>query len=162
MAVLVYRFRYRAPGVDIGQIETEVGTVLSISDDSGGALLDIECDDSFAIDLRESMEDRGFDFVKGSPPEPTSEEFVTDLDGDKLNIEYIPSGYVPDDDIPEASDSKDLAAHLNGISNRAVPLPTQVGQVLFSTNGLTFTAELPITSDHGWLVNNDGILIVNG
>ena len=43
----------------------------------------------------------------------------------------------------------------------AIPA-TQIGQVLYSVDGLTFTAELPVTSDHGWLVNNDGILIVNG
>ena len=39
---------------------------------------------------------------------------------------------------------------------------TQVGQVLFSVDGSTFVAELPITGPQGWLVNNDGILIVNG
>lgn len=46
-----------------------------------------------------------------------------------------------------------------------VPNATQVGQVLYSVNGSTFTPQLPVTSSmgviEGWLVNNDGILIVN-
>ena len=43
-----------------------------------------------------------------------------------------------------------------------LPPATQVGEVLYSVNGTSFTARLPVTSDEGWLVNNDGILIVNG
>ena len=39
---------------------------------------------------------------------------------------------------------------------------TQVGQVLFSVDGSTFTAETPVTADGGWLVNAHGIQIVNG
>lgn len=39
---------------------------------------------------------------------------------------------------------------------------TQVGQVLFSVDGSTFQPALPITSVQGWLVNNQGCLIVNG
>jgi hypothetical protein len=44
----------------------------------------------------------------------------------------------------------------------ALPVATQVGQVLYSVDGSTFTVELPVTSRHGWLVNNDGIHIVVG
>ena len=43
-----------------------------------------------------------------------------------------------------------------------VPLPTEVGQVLFSVDGLLFTNELPVTTQQGWLVNAEGILIVQG
>ena len=40
---------------------------------------------------------------------------------------------------------------------------TQVGQVMFSTDGATFGARLPVTHpDYGWLMQNDGILIVVG
>jgi len=39
---------------------------------------------------------------------------------------------------------------------------TQVGQVLFSVDGSTFTAELPVTADGGWLVSDQGVLIVHG
>lgn len=35
-----------------------------------------------------------------------------------------------------------------------------VGQVLYSINGVNFIAALPITSNQGWLVNDQGILIV--
>lgn len=43
-----------------------------------------------------------------------------------------------------------------------LPAAAQIGQVLFSANGSTFTAQLPLTSRHGWLVANDGIHIVVG
>lgn len=47
-----------------------------------------------------------------------------------------------------------------------MPPATIVGQVLFSVDGLTFTAEQPLTApDHGsagWLVNDLGILLVTG
>lgn len=43
----------------------------------------------------------------------------------------------------------------------AVPA-TQVGQVLYSVDGATFTAEVAITSRNGWLVNNSGLLLVQG
>jgi len=39
---------------------------------------------------------------------------------------------------------------------------TSIGQVLFSTNGSTFTAEQPLTASAGWLVNGNGILLVTG
>lgn len=35
-----------------------------------------------------------------------------------------------------------------------------VGQVFFSVDGQTFQPALPITSSQGWLVNNQGLLIV--
>lgn len=37
---------------------------------------------------------------------------------------------------------------------------TQIGQVPFSLDGITFTAQLPLTNEFGWMVNDDGILIV--
>jgi hypothetical protein len=40
---------------------------------------------------------------------------------------------------------------------------TQVGQVLFSVDGSTFTKEMPLTSDYGgWISNDDGIMVVMG
>lgn len=41
-----------------------------------------------------------------------------------------------------------------------LPGADQIGQVLYSTDGIFFRAELPVTGPEGWLVNNDGILIV--
>jgi len=35
-----------------------------------------------------------------------------------------------------------------------------VGQVLYSADGVNFAAEDPITSEEGWLVNLDGLLII--
>lgn len=54
---------------------------------------------------------------------------------------------------------EDLAA---GFLGNSLPA-TQVGQVAFSCDGVTFTAELPITNETtGWIINDEGILIVNG
>jgi len=39
---------------------------------------------------------------------------------------------------------------------------TSVGQVLYSINGSTFTAQQPLTSSNGWMVNSNGILLVTG
>lgn len=44
-----------------------------------------------------------------------------------------------------------------------VPAATEVGQVLYSLDGSTFTAQSPVTSaEGGWLVNDGGLLIVRG
>jgi hypothetical protein len=36
----------------------------------------------------------------------------------------------------------------------------RVGQVLYSVDGATFEARTPITTRQGWLVNNQGLLLV--
>jgi len=62
--------------------------------------------------------------------------------------------------------SDDLVAFIDGQAKSltagggAMPPATEIGQVLFSEDGATFTAETPLTSCEGWLVNNDGILLV--
>jgi hypothetical protein len=44
-----------------------------------------------------------------------------------------------------------------------MPTPTQVGQVLICAFGATFTSQLPLTStETGWLIDNDGVLMVVG
>jgi hypothetical protein len=41
--------------------------------------------------------------------------------------------------------------------------PTAVGQTVYSHDGVSFRAELPLTElDEGWLMNNDGTLLVVG
>jgi hypothetical protein len=52
---------------------------------------------------------------------------------------------------------EDLDAAIDGYS----PAPSNVGQVLFSIDGITFEAVQPITSNQGWLVNEQGILIIH-
>lgn len=45
----------------------------------------------------------------------------------------------------------------------STPPPSQEGQVLYSLDGVTFTAQLPVTTEEdGWLVNEEGLLIVAG
>lgn len=43
----------------------------------------------------------------------------------------------------------------------SLPTPTGIGQVLFATEANQFHVVMPVTSPEGWLVNEDGILIVN-
>lgn len=50
----------------------------------------------------------------------------------------------------------------SGGSSAPVSGATQIGQVLYSVDGSTFTAQLPLTSAQGWLVKLDGILLVKG
>ena len=41
-------------------------------------------------------------------------------------------------------------------------VPTEVGQVLYSADGSTFSVAMPITSSDGWLANKDGELLIEG
>lgn len=43
-----------------------------------------------------------------------------------------------------------------------LPAATQIGNVLYSLNGATFTNQTPLTSTEGWLVMEDGVLMVVG
>lgn len=48
----------------------------------------------------------------------------------------------------------------DGYGGGGTPDAECVGQVLYSTDGLVFQAALPITSNQGWLVNEQGLLLV--
>lgn len=78
----------------------------------------------------------------------------------------IPSAYVK---LANGQTSITTATHIVdtrdflGANSVANPYTAeQVGQVLYSTNGITFSSELPLTSSEGWLVNGEGILLVVG
>jgi len=49
----------------------------------------------------------------------------------------------------------------NSGTGTGLPNANQVGQVLYSVDGINFKAETPITSANGWLVNDQGYLLVN-
>lgn len=51
-----------------------------------------------------------------------------------------------------------------GVFNPRAGLPaaTAEGQVLFAADGSSFTVETPLTSSAGWLLNEDGVLLVVG
>jgi hypothetical protein len=44
----------------------------------------------------------------------------------------------------------------------ALPAANDVGDVLLSVDGSTFTVRHPLTGSAGWLVNDDGTLLVTG
>lgn len=60
--------------------------------------------------------------------------------------------------VKTAAGVKSLTASASG----ALPPATDPGQVLVSIDGATFSVEDPIFDEHGWTVNDDGVLIVEG
>jgi hypothetical protein len=58
------------------------------------------------------------------------------------------------------SDGYNLQEVLEDLDAAAGKAPDCIGQVLFSVDGETFEVVQPVTSNQGWLVNDQGILIV--
>ena len=49
------------------------------------------------------------------------------------------------------------------IAGNATPVPTSEGQVLIAITAAAFSVAQPLTSlEDGWLINNDGLLLVGG
>jgi len=59
------------------------------------------------------------------------------------------------------SDGYNLQEVLEDLDAATGNAPDCIGQVLFSVDGETFEVVQPVTSNQGWLVNDQGILIVN-
>ena len=86
----------------------------------------------------------------------------------------IPSPDIPDGAIPSSNvllrggqtsiTEGDIEDRRNFLDEGGsdMPIPTQEGQVLFAVSAAEFTVELPLTGEYGWLVNDDGILMVVG
>lgn len=53
-----------------------------------------------------------------------------------------------------------VSGQVRSLTAQAIPPATAIGEVLYSTDGATFTVHTPVTSPSGWLVNNDGTLLV--
>jgi hypothetical protein len=77
MAVRTYRFQLEKPGVDLDQIASEVGFSITVSDDAGGAVIDIECEEANYTDLEAVMGTRGYKFVEGDPVTTADAAFRT-------------------------------------------------------------------------------------
>jgi hypothetical protein len=64
--------------------------------------------------------------------------------------------------------SGDLLAFVSGQvksltqGSGSLPSATQVGQILASIDGSNFSVQLPLTSCEGWLLNEEGVLLVVG
>lgn len=80
----------------------------------------------------------------------------------------IPSSYIllqtSQTSIDFTTDFIDSRSFLASPTDTSVIPATQVGQVLYSTDGSTFTAQKPLISDDDgtWIANEDGILIIVG
>jgi hypothetical protein len=89
------------------------------------------------------------------------------IDGDNVEIGYVPVNYVPDDATTEAVDDERLAAHLHGIDlaltgGGALPTPTGEGDILFAVTGAAFVAARPIIngSNAQILFNANAVMVV--
>lgn len=98
----------------------------------------------------------------------TPDRFPGPLEEDRIEF-YDQYGTMPDGDGHMMySDGYFYARDMFGVFNLrsgqggGLPPATQLGQVLYSIDGASFTVQLPLTSCHGWLINNDGELIVVG
>lgn len=63
--------------------------------------------------------------------------------------------------LSEVAFRKNLIQKMLYETGEDLPTPTGVGQVLMSIDGNRYIPAMPVTSIHGWLVNDEGILIVN-
>lgn len=80
-------------------------------------------------------------------------------------ITPVPGGYRVDDPDGRTSvtflrETNDVVFFDDGSSGGGLPPATAIGQVLLSTDGAAFEPELPLTSPHGWVVNDSGRLLV--
>lgn len=48
-----------------------------------------------------------------------------------------------------------------GRQAQVIKLPSKIGMVPYSVDGVRFVPAMPITSNNGWMVNSDGILLVS-
>ncbi len=80
-------------------------------------------------------------------------------------IDFLDQGTDPTEDGFMQRNGSDLLIHVSGAPKSVfdvIPPATQVGQVLYSTDGSSFSVQLPLASCEGWLVNDEGILLVVG
>jgi len=77
----------------------------------------------------------------------------------------VPSSYVKLEDTTTTveytniDDSRDLF-NVDVTASSTTNTATREGEVLYSDDGLTFTAQLPLTNSWGWMVNDDGQLLI--
>ena len=89
------------------------------------------------------------------------------IDGDNVEIGYVPVNYTPDDATTEAVDDERLAAHLHGIDlaltgGGALPVPTGEGDILFAATASAFVAARPLINSSGAqiLFNSNAVMVV--
>lgn len=70
--------------------------------------------------------------------------------------DILTDGYTITESLQEISTYIDQAI----IDGYSLPSASEVGQILFSVNGVVFEKALPVTTTEGWLVNDLGYLIV--
>jgi len=93
---------------------------------------------------------------------------ATSLVQQVLQVRNYPVGF-NDVDLSGVSDGQFLSYEASSktikpvTGSGALPAATEVGQVLFSYDGSSFTVEMPLTGDiDGWLTDDHGILLVEG
>lgn len=112
-----------------------------------------------SVDFIADDDDLTFLFTSGGLGGTTVAVSANDTTPDYLSMKLeAGSGISLSVQNPGANETLRIAATGGG----ALPAATDVGQVLFSLDGLTFEVAQPLTSDQGWLVNDEGTLLVAG
>lgn len=62
--------------------------------------------------------------------------------------------------VTTSSHVEDTREFLEPRGNNTLDGATEVGQVMYSVDGIVFSVQLPLTNGYGWMVNDDGILLV--
>lgn len=89
------------------------------------------------------------------------------IDGDNVELDYVPVNYVRNEATTEAVDEERLAAHLHGIDlalagGGALPVPSEEGDILFAVTAASFVVSRPLinSSDAQILFNNSAVMVV--
>jgi hypothetical protein len=126
-------------------------------------------DGDFAGETQKAIRSSSRISVDDAPVDDVDVVRKTDLsggnvtDGDKLDIDWDPSYYVPDSSITQADDADDLSAHLKGIDDALgsgvsstitviTAMQNNSGTIEYKTKDLTFTNGKLTTegTESGW------------
>lgn len=87
---------------------------------------------------------------------------VVDNTMDGKTFDYAPIERYALDDVPEEAWLGDDYVDVLASVGSGMPSATQVGEVLYTIDGATFAVQHPLTGLVGWMVNDEGILLVVG
>lgn len=124
-------YRYKLTGLNLDALKAVLPVGISIVSGNIASIVvwDVTADAAAKADLDYALEQHGWEFVTTDPVDTPVEqaaaenlhapEHVKDgddeIDGDKLDIDFTPSNYAPDDSPAEVDDLDHLSAHLKGI-----------------------------------------------
>jgi hypothetical protein len=126
-------YRYKLTGINVDRLKAVAPPGVSIvaGDIAASVIWDITADASAKDDLDAAMDMFGWTYVTTDPVDTPVEEAAEEnlhapehltgqddeMDGDKLDVDYTPTNYTPDDSPAEADHLDNLTSHLKGIDD---------------------------------------------